>query len=480
MKHWVKWALLLCLPLCPLGNIQAQSTHSVFFKGSDYELNIYRIKGQEPGKTLLLIGGIQGDEPGGYLSADLYSDIALQKGSLIIVPRANLKSIILGQRGADGDMNRQFHDKASPGPMRKVVDKLKGLMAEADVFLHLHDGWGFHRPTYIDKLRNPSRYGQSLIVDTDIFTCDSGEQLKLGEIGQEILRKVNARINDQDHHLHYFNTRTNDPKTRHTAMRKTATYYALRRHCLPAYGVEASKNLPSLELKVLYHNLVINEFMNYLDIVPLTPKVLVEAPNFEFAEIEINGKKTIAHDGDTISIKKGDQLTINKIAANSPRGISADLIGYGDLNDLGQQFTLHKNCHLIFRKEGQTIGKVYLNMDKSKLPYVAGAMRIFIVEINHERRLVMQGDTLNLSPSDQIVIRSSFSDGSNSQSPEINFKGWVPHGVRNKGDDRNYTIKLNDRLQKKFSVGGNGLIYPIVAERNNKKLGEIFVRIAPQ
>ena len=38
---------------------------------------------------MLIIGGIQGDEPGGFLSADSYADIKLDKGNLIVIPRTN-------------------------------------------------------------------------------------------------------------------------------------------------------------------------------------------------------------------------------------------------------------------------------------------------------------------------------------------------------------------------------------------------------
>lgn len=470
-------ALVVIALMC--GSVQAQSIHKVYFKGSDYELHTYHIKGREPGKTLLLIGGIQGDEPGGYLSADLYSDIALQKGNLMIVPRANLKSIILGKRGPDGDMNRQFHDNPAPGPMLKVVNKLKELIGQADLFLHLHDGWGFYRPQYVDDLRNPSRYGQSLIADTDVYQCDHGETLRLGDIARDVLRRVNSKISQAEYHLHYFNTKTDKPDTPHSAMRKTATFYALRRHCIPAYGVEASKNLPSLKQKISYHNLVINEFMRRLDIVPLSPKVKLLKPNLEFARIEINGKKMIVHDGEVISIKKGDTIKVNKIVGNSQRGLSCDLLGHGDLNDLGQRFTLNKPARLLFRKEGQVVGEVELNIGEGGKPrYTAGKTRVFVLEVNGEKRLLVQGQTLPLSRNDQLIIRSSFSDGNNTAAPEINFKGWVPHGVPNVGDDRNYVIRMSDDLQDKFSLNGRGEVYPVVAEApNGRKVGEIYVRL---
>ena len=88
-----------------LGQIQEQ----VFLRNTDHELHVYRIFGEKPGKTIMLIGGIQGDEPGGYLTADLYAAVHLKKGNLIVVPRANFYSILLNQRqGLTGDMNRKF------------------------------------------------------------------------------------------------------------------------------------------------------------------------------------------------------------------------------------------------------------------------------------------------------------------------------------------------------------------------------------
>ena len=90
--------LLVVLLLWP-GLVWSQKrVHSVFFEGTDHELHVYRIHGKNPGKTLLLIGGIQGDEPGGFLSADHYADMSLVRGNLIVVPRANFHSIVLKRR----------------------------------------------------------------------------------------------------------------------------------------------------------------------------------------------------------------------------------------------------------------------------------------------------------------------------------------------------------------------------------------------
>jgi len=98
------------------GNLPRQKYSRDFFHNTDYELNIYRINGKIPGKTILIIGGIQGDEPGGFLSADLYADMELVRGNLIVVPRANYYSIILNRRQVNEDMNRKFS-----GSSRKIT-----------------------------------------------------------------------------------------------------------------------------------------------------------------------------------------------------------------------------------------------------------------------------------------------------------------------------------------------------------------------
>ena len=119
--------------------LAGQKTHTVFFEGEENELHVYRIKGSQSGKTLLIIGGIQGDEPGGYLAADFFADFLLEKGNLIVVPRANFPSILKMERQINQDMNRKFLDDDISNYETKVVGVLKKLICESDCFLNLHD-----------------------------------------------------------------------------------------------------------------------------------------------------------------------------------------------------------------------------------------------------------------------------------------------------------------------------------------------------
>jgi predicted deacylase len=122
----------------------SKTEHVVHFPNTAYELSIYKIYGKKPGPTLMLIGGIQGNEPGGFLSADLYADMSLEKGNLIVVPRANFYSIIMNERGPNGDMNRKFaHEENEYSMEDKIVTILKKLIGESDYLLNLHDGAGY-------------------------------------------------------------------------------------------------------------------------------------------------------------------------------------------------------------------------------------------------------------------------------------------------------------------------------------------------
>ncbi|MFT5728509.1 MAG: putative deacylase [Desulforhopalus sp.] len=122
----------------PVYTAQHQSLHDVYLANTEHQLHVYRIYGKKPGKTIMVIGGIQGDEPGGYLTADLYADSTLKRGNLIVVPRAIFYSILLNQRnGLTGDMNRKFGNKGKDHKNleQEIVSILKGLIDESDCLL---------------------------------------------------------------------------------------------------------------------------------------------------------------------------------------------------------------------------------------------------------------------------------------------------------------------------------------------------------
>ncbi|MCP4683549.1 MAG: hypothetical protein GY864_14560, partial [Desulfobacterales bacterium] len=289
--------------------VSAKKVHQVHFSNTPYELNVYKIFGKKPGKTLMLIGGIQGNEPGGFLSADLYADMSLEQGNLIVVPRANFYSILLNRRGPHGDMNRKFTSENLYDTMEdKIVSILKGLISKSDYLLNLHDGSGYYFPEYVDKWRNPTRFGQSIIADCDIYKIPgTGKILNLGEMARKVIHDVNAEIENKLYKFHFNNTRTDFQDSIHKEQRLSATYYALVKHNIPAFGVETSKFLPTIDLKVRYHNLVINAFMELFGIIPETPRIALDPPELKYLVASINGQIPIVFKAkQAIKLREGD------------------------------------------------------------------------------------------------------------------------------------------------------------------------------
>lgn len=338
--------------------------HIVYFEGTPQELEIYKIYGRLEGPTIMILGGIQGDEPGAFMSADLYVDIALKRGNLIVVPRANFKSIILFDRGPDGDMNRKFDGVQDHDPDRDRVEIIKNLMAESDLFLNLHDGSGFFRPEWESDMANPDRYGQCIIADADVYTHPaSGRVLHLGDDARAVVEAINADIREERYKFRFSNHDTLANDSRHKEQRKSATYYALTKLGIPAYGVETSKQLPSLEMKIHQHNLAINAFMELYGVVPEQPRINLDPPALKYMIISVNGRLPVAvADGQTLLVSPGDTVEVVHVGSNYDRGLSVDLIGLGSLNDIRMPLAVTKPTTIIARRDNVRFGQINLEL----------------------------------------------------------------------------------------------------------------------
>lgn len=108
-------------------------------------------KGKQDDNTLLIVGGIQGDEPGAFMAASLITThYKINKGSVWVVPNLNFYSIIESGRGSYGDMNRKFATIAENDPDYNSIQRIKNYITSNDVklILNLHDGSGFYREEY--------------------------------------------------------------------------------------------------------------------------------------------------------------------------------------------------------------------------------------------------------------------------------------------------------------------------------------------
>ncbi len=218
-------------------------------------------KGVQDDNTLLVVGGIQGDEPGGFISASLLAThYEITKGSVWIVPNLNFYSIIKRSRGPYGDMNRKFAALSPTDPEYKIVQRIKGYIKDDNVKLvvNLHDGSGFYRPTYEDRLHSPYRGGQCSIVDQENIDAKYGN---LKEIADSVTAHVNKFLMKDEHKYYVHNTRT---KEGDKEMEKSLTYFAINNN-KAAFGNEASKSL-STHKRVYYHLLALERYMQIMGI----------------------------------------------------------------------------------------------------------------------------------------------------------------------------------------------------------------------
>jgi len=117
---------------------------------------------------LLIIGGIHGNEPGGYFAPMLLARYyKIESGAVWIVPNLNFDSIVKDMRGVNGDMNRKFAKVDPKDKDFEIVTEIKKLILnpKVDLTLNLHDGQGFYRAKNIDKNFNSQAWGQATIID---------------------------------------------------------------------------------------------------------------------------------------------------------------------------------------------------------------------------------------------------------------------------------------------------------------------------
>jgi hypothetical protein len=262
---------------------------------------VHEKEGAEAGRTLVVVGGIQGDEPGGFMAANLLvTHYTITKGQVRVVPNLNFESIIARHRGVHGDMNRKFAQLPDDDPEYATVDRVKRLIADERVngVINLHDGGGFYRESYVDRLRNPNRWGQCTIIDQAALDVPFGD---LGQIARGVTDHVNRHLLDPEHRFAVKDTRT---RWGNAEMAKTLTFFAIEQG-KPAFAVEASKSLGTAH-RTYYHLLAVEGYFKAFGIefergFPLTPHG-VEAAIASHPQIALYDNRVVLDVADARSV----------------------------------------------------------------------------------------------------------------------------------------------------------------------------------
>ncbi|HCC33783.1 MAG TPA: hypothetical protein DEQ28_07815 [Clostridiales bacterium] len=107
----------------------------ILFPGTAHATPLRVIVGREPGPTVLVVGGLRGDEPGAAAAARLATDFPIRAGRLLVLPEASRTAMAAGSRTPPGgvDLNRSFPQAAGEIPSDLVARGIWSLLREESV-----------------------------------------------------------------------------------------------------------------------------------------------------------------------------------------------------------------------------------------------------------------------------------------------------------------------------------------------------------
>lgn len=400
-------------------------------------------KGKQDDNTLLIVGGIQGDEPGAFMAASLITThYKINKGSVWVVPNLNFYSIIESGRGSYGDMNRKFATIAENDPDYNSIQRIKNYITSNDVklILNLHDGSGFYREEYTNWSFSPDRWGQSSIIDQSTLNIEHYGNLE--EISTQVCEHVNKsllRTRDM-YRVKNTHTRLGDKE-----MEKTLTYFAIN-NGKAAFGNEASKSLPLYE-RTYYHLLAIEKYMEIMGI------------EFERKfDLNVVAIKNVIDNDIFISFYNDKiQLPLSEIR---------DILTYFPVRKDGTlefrpstplMTVIKKNNYFSIHYGNRKLANLkpdYLEMEDLD--------NEIMMNIDGEDKMIKIGSIVNVDSSFEIKPIEDF---------RVNIIGFVKKGQK---DESGINIQKEEILQR-YSVDKNGSIFRVEFYKKDKFAGMVLV-----
>jgi hypothetical protein len=418
---------------------------SIFLSNLEAKINLIKRENPDSNTTLLVIGGIHGNEPGGYYAATiLATHYKILSKNLWIVPNLNSDSILKFKRGINGDMNRKFAHIKKNDKDKKIVDEIKKIILSPNIslILNLHDGHGFYRKKSEGNIYNPQAWGQTCVIDQckllkDKPFCD------LNKIALTVKDNINKNLLQKHHSFNVKNTNTK--RDHYKDMQQSLTFFAVQ-HSKPAFAIETSKNLSSVSQKVFYQLVAIEEYMKIMDI------------NYT-RDFKLNRQsiaKIIKNYG-TLEINHNILLNLNNIKKSlSYIPIKSTHNSFDFSNPLGrvkkvkERYLIYIANHLVL-----TLKPQYFKMAKE-------CPKKYMFEID--------GKKVFVSKASEIFVNDDFKINK-SNSTRVNVIGYSKRGVTN---ESGIDISYKD-LNKKYSVDKHNKVFRVEFYKNNEFCSMIMV-----
>lgn len=474
-----RFLLAIFLFSCLLGSVSAVEAGGQvqvynLFARTFYPLDVFYIQGEKPGPTIMIQGGIQGDESAGVLTADLLRQAKVKKGNLIVVPRANVPALNQDTRKIHVDLNRRFDRQYDRFYEDILARAIKFFVARSDGLIHLHEGSGFYCPEYVDQSRNPQRFGQSVIIDCAAY---SGVP-DLGRMARRAIDRVNAGVSPPQYVFTLFNTDTFAKSTPHAEQRKSLTFHTVSKLRKPALAVEVSKQIRDMSWKVEHQIIMVREILNNMGVnIELPDNIDVQVDEWfdRPLPVAVNGQ----------SLEGLDRITLHRMSTlraelnqGTDKAWSVSPSNMPQINLLTSEIIPQTGFKCLqVRVDGRLVREIPVHW-KGSGPKEAGADPLLVYSLNGRIGFCMPGTEIEARVGDSFLLLGLWGE----QGGEVlNIKGYVSNHVHNDGQDKHSRlVLLQERFMRRYiQVKEQGFKARIVRETPSKKSVQWHLRVLP-
>jgi predicted deacylase len=260
------FALLLIAVSLPAGAFATTGPSAepagILAEGTRWATPYYVVDSGKEGPTVMVVGGIHGNEPAGTAAADAIRQVPVRRGKLVVLPRANVPGLEAKKRRLPGidrdrsDLNRNFPKADGAAPRGQSAGAIWELVTRVrpDWLVDLHESVNFRKA-------DPKRVGNTIIH----AVADETRRRALA-----MIEAVNTGIDDEEKQFILLRNPAKGSLARSAADRLGAS----------AMIVETTRRDQPLALRVRQHRLLVERLLADLGMINRredSPRPAVEA-----------------------------------------------------------------------------------------------------------------------------------------------------------------------------------------------------------
>ncbi len=215
-------------------------------------------------KTILILGGIHGNEPAGsiaikQLMEELNKENTKLNNRIIFVPNVNYCALQLNRRNVPfiGDLNRKFPitENYDEDYLHPIIKDILILMKQSDFIIDFHEGWGFYKD-------NTGSIGSTITPTNTIIS---------NEVADLVCDNLNENIDDIDNYKKFTiliddsnNNINPDKYGKNEDIKHTLRYYAdLTKENYILIETSGQNDIQNLDLRVSQARTVIDTVLKF-------------------------------------------------------------------------------------------------------------------------------------------------------------------------------------------------------------------------